>query len=234
MTIAAELQSLSPSAKLEFFVIDATALGAPALLRFHDGTNVLSQPVVWQGQTFTPMNIRATGFQVRADGPRPRPQLYVGDIFGSVAAAAREYDSLVGAKLIRKRTHARYLDAVNFAGGVNPEADPTAEYEDELWIFDRIISRDGNHVAWELVSPIDLEGVLIPARTVDAVICGVAYRSSECGYTGGAVAKADDTATTNLALDRCSHRVSGCKLRFGANAELPAFIFPGAGQIRRL
>jgi lambda family phage minor tail protein L len=190
--------------------------------------------VTWQGQVYTPLNIKATGFEVRADGPRPRPQLLVGDIFGSLAALVREHDSLYGARLYRKRTHARYLDAVNFAGGVNPDADATAAYDDELWIFDRIISRDGSHVLWELVSPIDLEGVLIPARTVDAVICGVAYRSSECGYAGGPVAKADDTATTNPALDRCSRRISGCKLRFGATAELPAFIFPGAGRVRRL
>lgn len=234
MTIAAELQSLNPSAKLEFFVLDATALGAPSVYRFHDGVNQLSQPVTWQGVVYEAMNIRASGFQVRADGPRPRPQLVVGDLFGSVAALAREYSELAGAKLYRKRTHARYLDAVNFPGGVNPQADPTAAYDDELWIFDRIISEDGSHVAWELVSPFDLEDALIPGRTVNAVICGVAYRSSECGYTGGPVAKADDTATTNPALDRCSRRISGCKLRFGATAELPAFIFPGAGRVRRL
>jgi lambda family phage minor tail protein L len=61
------------------------------------------------------------------------------------------------------------------------------------------------------------------------------YRDPEgCGYAGGAVAKVDDTATTDLAQDDCSRRVSGCKLRFGATAELPIGIFPGAGVLRQL
>lgn len=233
MGIAQELQSLSPSARLEFFVIDATEQGAPEVWHFHNGTNALRAAVVWQGQTYDYLPIEAAGFELRADGPRPRPRLVVGDVFGTIAAYVREFEQLAGAKLWRKQTQARFLDAVNFAGG-NDEADPLAQYRDELWIFDRITSRDGTHVAWELVSPIDLENVLLPARQVRRSLCGSLYRSTECGYAGAAVAKIDDTATSSLALDDCSRRVSGCKLRFGATAELPIDIFPGAGLIRQM
>ena len=62
---------------------------------------------------------------------------------------------------------------MNFAGGVNPTADPTAEYPDEVWYFDRVRSRDGSHVAWELVSPFDLEDVMLPARQVRNAIAQV-------------------------------------------------------------
>lgn len=234
MGIAAELQSLSPSAKLEFFVIDATALGAAELVRLHDGTNKLSQPVVWQGQTYSPAAVSASGFELRGDGPRPRPAFAVGDVFGALGALARQYGSLAGATLTRKRTHARYLDAVNFAGGVNASADPTAQYPDELWIFDRIRERDHTVIVWELVSPIDLEDVLLPGRQVRNTTCGSQYRSSECGYAGGPVAKVDDTPTSSAGLDECSRTVTGCKLRFGATAELPIDIFPGAGLVRQL
>lgn len=234
MTIASELQSLNPSARLEFFVVDATTLGLAELLYFHNGTNKLSQPVVWKGQEYQFAPIAAAGFEVRADGPRPRPKLTIGDVFGTVGALLRLYGNLAGAKLLRRRTHARYLDAVNFAGGVNPSADPTAEYPEEVWFFDRVVSRDGTHVQWELVSPLDLEDVMVPARQVRASTCGSLYRSSECGYTGGAVAKADDTPTSDLAQDSCSRLVSGCKLRFGADAELPIDFFPGAGTVRSM
>ncbi len=234
MTIAQELQALEPSAKLAFYVVDATELGAPAVWRFHNGTNKLSQAVVWQGHAYQYIPVEVTGFELRGDGPRPRPLITVGDVNGVLAAELRLYDDLGGAKLTRKQTHARYLDAVNFPGGVNASADPTAQYPDELWFFDRVRSRDGAHVQWELVSPLDLEDVVLPARQVRRSICGSVYRSSECGYAGGAVAKADDTATSNLLLDDCSLRVSGCKLRFGATAELPIDIFPGAGLIRAL
>lgn len=233
MSIAAELQALAPSAKLEFFVVDATALGG-GINRFHNGTNALRQAVVWQGLTYQFLPIEASGFDMRGDGPRPRPLLTVGDVYGVVGALVRQYDNLSGAKLIRKRTHARYLDAVNFAGGVNASADPTAQYPDELWKIDRLRGRDGSQVSWELASPIDLEDVVVPARQVRNTICTSEYRGPECGYAGGPVAKADDTATSNPLLDRCSLRVSGCKLRFGATAELPIGIFPGAGVIRQM
>lgn len=234
MSIAAELQALAPSAKLVFFVVDATALGAPEVWRFHNGTNKLNQAVVWQGQQYQYIPVQATGFDLRGDGPRPRPLLVVGDVNGVLAAELRLYDDLAGAKLTRKQTHARYLDAVNFAGGVNAAADPSAEYPDEVWFFDRVQTRDGAHVAWELVSPLDLEDVMLPARQVRNSICGSVYRSSECGYAGGPVATLDDVATGNTLLDDCSRRVSGCKLRFGATAELPIDFFPGAGLIRAL
>jgi lambda family phage minor tail protein L len=234
MPIAAELQNLNPSAKLEFYVVDATALGAAEVWRFHNNANALGQQVVWQGVAYQHLPIQCTGFELKADGPRPRPQLLIGDVFGVLAAEVRALQDLGGARLVRKRTHARYLDAVNFPGGVNPEADPTAEYPDELWLFDRITGRDGTQIAWELVSPLDLEGVMLPARQVRNAICGSRYRSSECGYTGPAVAKVDDTPTTDLAQDQCSLRVSGCRLRFGTTAELPIDFFPGAGLVRQM
>ena len=234
MTIAQELQALEPSAKLEFWVVDATALGASEVWHFFNDTSLQRQAVVWQGVTYQYIPIQASGFELRADGPRSRPLLAVGDVDGTLGAEVRALDDLAGAKLTRKQTHARYLDAVNFPGGVNASADPTAQYDDELWYFDRVRSRDGVHVAWELVSPLDLEDVMLPARQVRNSICGSEYRSSECGYAGAPVAKVDDTPTSNPALDDCSRRVAGCKLRFGATAELPIDFFPGAGMIRQM
>ena len=232
-TIADELQALNPSAKLEFFVVDATGIGGE-ISRFHNGTNALREAVTWQGHEYQFIPVEASGFEVRADGPRPRPTLQVGDVYGVVGALVRAYDDLSGARLTRKRTHARFLDAVNFAGGVNASADATAEYPDELWLFDRVKSRDGTQVTWELASPLDLEDVLLPARQVRNTLCTWRYRSAECGYAGPPVAKVDDTPTSDVLLDECSRRVSGCKLRFGAAAELPIGIFPGAGVLRQL
>ena len=233
MTLVNELATLSPSARIELVVVDATVLGG-TVLRFHAGTNALNQPLVWQGNTYTVLPIQTEGFEVRPDGPAARPVLRVSNNGGVVGALARQYNHLQGATLIRKRTRARYLDAVNFPGGVNPSADPTAAYADELWLFDRMSGRNRTLIEWELVSPLDLEGVLLPRRQVRVSVCTWKYRSSECGYAGGPVAKLDDTATSDPDLDRCSLLVSGCKLRFGATAELPIGIFPGAGSLRNV
>ncbi|MDP3612758.1 MAG: phage minor tail protein L, partial [Rubrivivax sp.] len=80
MSIAQALQSLTPSARLVLFVVDGTAIGMPTVLRFHNGTNALSQAVVWQGQTYQYIPVEARGFELRGDGPRPRPSLVVGDV----------------------------------------------------------------------------------------------------------------------------------------------------------
>lgn len=231
MSLADELTKLAPSARIELFVLDATALGG-AVDRFYNGANALSQALVWQGATYYPMPIEAEGFEVRADGPAPRPVIRVSNVGGLVGALARAYRNLQGATLVRKRTRAKYLDAVNFAGGVNPSADPTAQIADDVWLFDRVARRNKQLIEWELVSPVDLQDVLVPRRQLRISVCGSVYRSAECGYAGGPVAKADDTPTADPAQDKCSLRTSGCKLRFGASAELPIDIFPGAGVLR--
>lgn len=230
-TLAAELTKLAPSERIELFVVDASAIGG-TVERFYNGTNALTQALVWQGNTYDPMAIQAEGFEVRADGSAPRPTIRVGNVGGLTGAFARMYRNLQGATLIRKRTRAKYLDAVNFAGGVNPTADPTAALADDVWRFDRVSRRNRLVMEWELVSPIDLEGVLVPGRQIRVSVCGSAYRSAECGYTGGPVAKADNSPTSDPLLDKCSLHTSGCKLRFGAHAELPIDIFPGAGVLR--
>lgn len=230
-TLAPDLAKLELPAKIELLVIDATPLGGP-VYRFVNQISKVQQPIVWQGNTYTPMPIEASGFEVQSDGPMPRPRLVVSNVLGLIGAAVRQYQRLEGCTLTRKRTLSRYLDAINFPGGINASADATAHYPDETWYFDRIVARNRTRVEWELVSPLDRPGLQLPRRQIQARTCPFKYRGSECGYTGGAVATAQDVATSDLALDRCSHLISGCKLRFGANAELPFGGFPGAGLVR--
>lgn len=219
MGIAADISQLEQSAQVELFVLDATELGAPSLYRFHAGTNRLNQPVVWQGQTYQPMPVKAEGFEQTVDGPLPRPTFRVADVFGLVTALCDQYRNLVGARVTRKRTHVKYLDAVNFPAG-NPSADPAQQYRDEAWEVEQKKRHvPGKLIEFELVSPMDLQGRMLGRVMVD--VCPWEYRQMGCGYAGGPVAQVDDTPTSNASLDRCGKRVSSCKLRFGANAELP-------------
>jgi lambda family phage minor tail protein L len=219
MGIAADISLLEQSALIELFVLDATELGLATIYRFHAGTNRLTQNVVWQGQTYQPLPIKAEGFDQSVDGPLPRPMLRVADVFGLVTALTDQYRDLVGAAVIRKRTHAKYLDAVNFPGG-NPSADPTQQYMDERWEVEAKKRHiPGRLIEFELASPMDLQGRMLGRVMVD--VCAWQYRGMGCGYAGGPVAQLDDTPTSNPALDRCGKRVASCKLRFGANAELP-------------
>lgn len=228
--IARELLTLEPSALIELVVLDATALGG-TVYRFVNQSNPLNQAVVWQGQTYTPFPVELSGFEVGGDGPMPRPSLVLGNVFGLLGTIMRSTGDLLGCKVLRLRTQAQYLDAANFPGG-NPAADPAAAWPVETYYVDRLVARNNTRAEFELASPLDLPGVALPRRQINAKACCWVYRSTECGYTGGPMAKEDDTATGDPALDRCGRRLASCKLRFGATAELPFGGFPGAGFVR--
>lgn len=114
MTISAELQSLSPTTMLTFYTLDYTNIPGGAVLNFHAGTNELRQPIVWQGVTYEPFPVEAEGFDITAKGSMPRPKLRVSNIDGALSPTVKAFDDFVGAKVIRKRTFLKYLDAVNF------------------------------------------------------------------------------------------------------------------------
>jgi phage-related protein len=114
MSIRQEIQSLAPSALLELFILDTTNMPGGSVMRFHAGTNGLSQPVVWQGQTYEPLPIEATGFDVTTKGSAPRPKIKIANVNGLLSASVKSFNDFVGCKLTRKRTFAKYLDEENF------------------------------------------------------------------------------------------------------------------------
>lgn len=202
-------------------------------IRFHKGVSESLGSVVWQGVTYNPWPINATEFATNSEGSPARPKLQVGNFGSTISALCRQYEDLLGAKLKRRRTLVKYLDAVNFTAG-NPTANPAEEYPVETWIITRKTSESPAAIEFELGSPLDLTGVRLPRRQVIASTCLWAYRSGECGYAGGPVADYLNKPTSDPAQDQCSRSVKGCKLRFGENGELPFGGFPGIASVPRL
>lgn len=229
--VAIQLAGLRHDAILEFFVLDASNVGG-GVLRFHAGTNGLRQAVKWQGNEYQPFPIQAEGFSRSTQGSLPRPTLTVSNVLGMIGVLAVEAKGLRGSTVIRKRVLRKYLDAANFAGG-NASADPAAGYVDEVWTIDRISRRDKYVVQFELATPMDVAGLKLPRRQVLAGTCTFEYRGPECGYTGPAVARADDTPTTSMADDDCGHCLRSCRLRQWPGGQLGFGGFPGAGTIRQ-
>lgn len=230
MTIQADIQSLAADALIDVFVVDATSLGG-TIYRFHAGTNELKTNVVWQGNTYVAMPIEVTGFEFSGKGKLPRPTMRMQNVDGIIGALVDTYDDLIGTSVTRKRTLKKYLDAVNFTGGVNPTADPTAVFPDDVFEIRRKVSHTKMAIEFELAMKADAQGVMIPRRQIIQHVCIWQYRSAECSYAGGAVATIDDVATTNILLDACGKRVDSCKLRFGTHATLPYGGFAGASVV---
>jgi lambda family phage minor tail protein L len=229
MTIPfSEASQPAPTALIELFELQLFAAihGTNTTLRFHAGRNDKQNgDIVWAGNSYAPLPLEADGFAYNGSGQLPRPAIRVGNVSQSLASGGvisalllTLPNGLEGAKVTRIRTHARYLDAVNFTGNVNPwgTADPTAEYAREVYFINRKKAETREVVEFELAAAFDLAGVRIPKRQVLASVCGWVYRSAECGYTG--------------TLATCNKSLADCKAHFGATAELPYGAFPGAGS----
>lgn len=232
MSIESDIQSLAPGDMVQLFVLDATPQGDTAVRYFHAGTNSLLAPVVWQGATYTPIPMQCEGFELNGKGQLPRPLVRISNATGLIGAYCKTYNDLIGAKLTRKRTFVRYLDAVNFAGGVNATADPNVHFADDIYFIDRKSIENKTIVEFELAAAFDVQGIMLPRRQFIQNVCPWGYRSTECGYAGGPVADINDVATSNPLLDNCGKRTPSCKLRFGASNPLPFGGFPASGLIK--
>lgn len=231
MTIQSDIQKAEAGSLIELFELDLTTIGINEHYYFHNGVNSLGNNIVFNGITYTRFPIEAEGFERSGTSAQARPSVRVANIDGLIGATARENADLVKTKFIRRRTFLKYIDAVNFEGGINPTADPNAALDDEIWYIDRKSSENKIFVEWELTSALDLDGQALPKRQCIQNVCIWKYRSSECSYAGSPVADKNDIPTTNPSLDDCGKRLDSCRLRFG-NGTLPYGGFPGISLIR--
>ena len=162
----------------------------------------------------------------------PRPKLNVSNYAGVISAEAAANDDLVGCTVTRRRTLARFLDAVNFPAG-NATADASQHFPDEIWFVEQKTLETKESVEFELSSVFDLMGVQLPARQIIKNSCPWKYRGAECGYTGPYFDK-DNNQTTSASADYCTKRLDACKARknFFANKIIAFGGFPGATRVQ--
>ena len=170
-----ELQSINPTSIIELFVIELnpTLHGSNTIYRFHSGANMNANgQVIWAGNSYLRFPIECTGFEFGSRGTLPRPTITVSNILGTITAIMQDINTttvgndLNGAKFIRIRTLARFLDAVNFENNTNPfgTPDPSAEFPQEIFFLDRKVTENRNVVTWEAQSALDLINVKLPKR----------------------------------------------------------------------
>lgn len=222
MTIIVDIQGLEPGEFVELFELDCSEFGGEVLF-FHGYIN--NGPIEWKGDEYEPWAIEAEGFSRSGVGSLPTPVLRVGNEGAKITALCLAFDDLVGARLTRRRTFAKYLDGM-------PDADPTQELSPEIWIIEAKTKEDRQQVEFELKSAIDFEDQRLPARQINANFCPWVYRGAECNYTGSAMFDLNDNPVIDQAKDRCGKRVSSCKARFGEWEVINFGGFPSADTLR--
>ena len=169
------LQSINPGSIIELFTLtlDSTLHGSSTVHRFHNGSNMNANGnIVWAGNSYEKFPIQCEGFDFGSTGTLPRPTISVSNIFGTITTLLQGVNQttigndLNGTKLVRIRTLAKFLDAVNFEGNTNPYGtpDPNAEFPQEIYFLDRKITESRDLVQWEAISALDLVNVKLPKR----------------------------------------------------------------------
>ena len=202
-----EIQKLAPGALISLYELDATGIGGE-LSRWAPHVNQLGTAIVFQGATYQPFPISADGFERTTEGSLPRPKLRAANLDGRIGALCREFDDLVGCIVTRRQTLEKFLDAVNFPGGVNTTAGPY-EYPPETWVIEQKTGETSEAIEWELAPVCDATNLKVPARAMNADTCGWVL-SSDCPYVGS-----------------CTRTLTACKANWGANNALPFGGFPG-------
>lgn len=226
MGIRTDSQQLAALEVVEMFVFDDTGIGGTNVLRWTSGTTETDNVIVWQGEQYQPFPVETEGFEQTGTGKLPRPTLRASNVGGQFGAYVRSMKDALGAKVTRKRTLGKYLDAINFPDG-NPYADPNTHYPDEIFFVARKALENSAMIEMELSVAFDVNNVMLPRRQVIAGVCQWKYRSPECSYTGPPVQDIYGLPTTNPAQDQCRKTLAACKARFG-NGILKSSTFPAS------
>ncbi|WHP32842.1 phage minor tail protein L [Trabulsiella odontotermitis] len=250
MSLNADYQKLEPGNEIRLFEVDGTAFGVSDVMYFHayniqhtpeeitsaggDESKLQAKSVWWQGNEYRAWPCQIEGIEASTDGTSAQPKLSVADLESSITALCLAYDDLVLAKVIIHDTLAQYLDARNFTGG-NPAADPTQEKLRSFYIDGKELETN-EVVQFVLSSPMDLQGQMLPTRQLHSLCTWCIrnkYRSGDgCDYAGTLYFDKNNTPVTDPSLDECNGTLTACKLRHGANNELPFGGFPGTSLIR--
>ena len=219
-TIPADLQGQSVSSSLvTVFEVEVpnSDIGGAGIdkLYFHDGSNGTAD-ITWYSllddtnfgsttsghygqQTYSAFPVESEGWEVRGSGSLPRPSVRFANINQYWSAHLSNYDDLVGAKVIRRRTLQKHL-------GTNPPV----EFNRDVYYVERKTSETAVMVEFELASAFDVQGIPLPRRAVVAARCPWKYKDPD---QGGCDWPADNRFTINsiehtLYFDKDDNRIT--------------------------
>ena len=124
----------------------------------------------YMSATYTAFPVESDGWEVRGTGSLPRPTIRFANINQYWNAYLTDYDDLVGAKVIRRRTLEKYLSS-----------NPPIEFNRDVYYIERKVTENKTRVEFELSSAFDVQGIKLPRRTVVAARCPWKYKDPSQG-----------------------------------------------------
>lgn len=219
------LQSLYPGEIMTLIEIDGTNFGAQ-IYRFH-GENISYSPeelmlaqqtgnlspktIRFNGHEFGPRPFGIQGISMSGDGKPGKPQLTVSNMDSQPAALVRNYNGMAQAKVT---IWILVKSLLKEDGSVDQ-----GDYRRLVYYIERPNFADNLRVTFDLTSPYDMDGLMIPARLTQSV-CYWAQRGwyktgKGCSYNGqNGYYDKDGNPVDDPSRDYCPGVVSACKLRF--------------------
>lgn len=176
--------------------------------RFHGSKN-FTKDVIFQGRVYAFIPCEITGIEYKTDGKNARPKLSVGNPNNFFSNLIKDRNNLLGYKIYRKKILTRDLDDSNFntiglevqnpIGNVNFKDYLSVDF----FIIHKKNAENKEKIEFELTSPLDIEGAVVPKRKIFNDTCPFMYRGCGCkygsldGYNGPVVPKYNSDYTPN-------------------------------------
>lgn len=164
---------------------------------------------------YNPSPVQFAGVEISGSNKLPTPKVRFANVDGGMTDLSRDFDDLIGFRLIRIRTYGKFLLKIGNTPGSSP--DRNAHFSPDTWYFNRKIEESKLGVSYELASIFDVEGLSIPKRRLYTNFCPFAYRGPDCKYDGPDVPTAGEGDGCLKTLDACQKHFGkqGDDLRYG-------------------
>jgi len=130
-----------------------------------------------QVNTYDAIPVEAEGFEVKSKGAAARPVITFANILSTFGDALGNLtpDDLIGKKLYRRKTLRKYLKdgSADTGSGNTP-----VEFPRQIFIIDRIEQETALEISFELTTPFDVEGLVLPYRVIGNNACSWVYQGA--------------------------------------------------------
>jgi len=181
-SIHKEIFDLEPSTMVILYELVLKGYGSSYY--FHAGENGYTNEIVFQGNNYYYIPIKAEGFN-SSDTSLPRPTLTADNTDSFFSLKTRFFKDFIGYTFKRTRTFVKFLHGDNFPNDTNPFGSPTeVSFPVEKYVINKKVVENQNVIQFELTSPLEKESAFIPNRKVVYNTCQWQYRHSiGCGYS---------------------------------------------------
>jgi lambda family phage minor tail protein L len=202
-----EASQLETSALITLFELDlSTALENSDIINnydrifyFHNNVKLLTTSIKFQDKIYNLFPIETNGFEITSQGVLPTPTLRMSTsetgapFLTMLKQQIKVLGDLVGCKLTRRRTFAKFLPVSNYnlynapmfdSNGLpaNTEVDEFAELPRDIWFINRKSTENKTTIEYELNSILDFENLKLPRRQMISQRCNFQYRGEGCLY----------------------------------------------------